>query len=180
MTPMIMRSLRLIIFLVNVITSLHMIQLRLSLMANIAPRAAIGTSYYDYAAADHQGMLARPLIAFSTSSLVNKSPLDSMSIALDPYYYDSTYNSSLPYRATLPSTLKRYPDEVTENSSMTTYEMSVPYTDTADKYGLLIFGRDRWALNSTLDSYGNAVPAVLSIDKQHKFSVTFKQTVERI
>ena len=135
MTPMIMRSLRLIIFLVNVITSLHMIQLRLSLKANIAPRAA-GTSYYDYAAGDHQGMLARPLIAFSTSSLVNKSPLDNMPIALDPYYYDSAYSSNLPYRATLPSTLKRYPDEVTENSSMTTYEMSVPYTDTADKYGL--------------------------------------------
>lgn len=150
-----------------------------ALMSNIAPRVA-GTSYYDYAASDHQGMLARPLIAFSTSSLVNKSPLDNMSIALDPYYYDSAYSSNLPYRATLPSTLKRYPDEVTENSSMTTYEMSVPYTDTANKYGLLIFGRDRWALNSTLDSYGNAVPAVLGIDKQHKFSVTFKQTVERI
>jgi len=151
-----------------------------ALMANIAPRAAINTNYTDYASTDHQGMLARPLIAFSTSSLVKKSPLDNMPIALDPYYYDSAYNSNLPYRATLPSTLKRYPDEVTENSSMTTYEMSVPYTDTADKYGLLIFGRDRWALNSTLDSYGNAVPAVLGIDKQHKFSVTFKQTVERI
>lgn len=151
-----------------------------SLMANVAPRA-MNCSYSDWAAVDHQGMLARPILAFSTSNLVNKSPLDSMgSYGLDPYYYNPTLANSMPYRATLPSTLKRYPDEVTENSSMTTYTMSVPYTDTADKYGLLIFGRDRWALNSTLNSSGSAVQSVLGIDKQHTFSVTFKQTVERI
>lgn len=151
-----------------------------ALMANIAPRIAYNSNYTEYNATDHQGMFARPVIAFNTSSLVSKSPLDNMYIALDPYYYHIQYSSQNPYRATLASTLKRYPDEVTENSAMTTYTMSVPYTDVADKYALLIFGRDRWALNSTLDSSGNAVQSVLGIDKQHKFSVTFKQTVERI
>ena len=150
-----------------------------SLMANVAPRQ-MTVQYTDYSSTDHQGVLARPVIAFSTSSLVSRSPLDMQRDAIDPYYYNAAYNNTVPYRATLASTLKRYPDEVTENSAMTTYTMSVPYTDVADKYALLIFGRDRWALNSTLNSSGNAVQSVLGIDKQHKFSVTFKQTVERI
>lgn len=126
------------------------------------------------------GCFGLPHLGFRQSANFNVNPCTPYANSIcSPYFYSESYNNTFPFTCTRQSKVKLVPDEVTDTSSMTTYTWEVPYTNTSDTYAILIYGRERWLLNATLDGT-DINQSALGIDNMHRFSVTFKTSVERI
>lgn len=126
------------------------------------------------------GCFGLPNLGFRQSANTNVNPFTPYANSIcSSYFYSTSYNNTFPFICTRPPNVKLVPDEVTDTSSMTTYTWEVPFTNTSDMYAILTYGRERWLLNATLNGT-NINQSALGIDNLHRFSVTFKTSVERI